>query len=66
MKEKSNKLDDCVRNRKIDERIAQLVAHRVCGNQEHNPLNGKIAGYCIVCQVPWLCNIAKLEIVANM
>lgn len=41
------------------ERIAQLSAHRAFGNQEQDPANGKLAGYCAVCQVPWPCAIAK-------
>jgi len=41
------------------ERIAQLTAHRAVGNQEQDAANGKLAGYCAVCQVPWPCDIAK-------
>ena len=37
------------------ERIAQLTAHRACHNQEQDLPNGKVAGYCIVCGVPWPC-----------
>jgi hypothetical protein len=43
----------------IEERIAELTAHRACGNQEQDTQNGKLAGYCVVCQVPWPCEIAK-------
>jgi predicted transcriptional regulator len=41
------------------ERIAQLTAHRACGSEEHNPSIGKIHGFCVVCLVPWPCDIAK-------
>lgn len=44
---------------KTDERIAELTAHRACGSQEQDPQNGKLAGYCVVCQTPWPCEIAK-------
>ena len=40
------------------ERIAQLIAHRACHSAEHDPLNGKLHGYCIVCGVPWPCEYA--------
>lgn len=43
---------------RICERTAQLLAHRACGNQEQDVQNGKIAGYCIVCQTPWPCEFA--------
>jgi hypothetical protein len=39
----------------LKERIAQLTAHRACHNQEQDLPNGKVAGYCIVCGVPWPC-----------
>lgn len=42
----------------IDERIAVLTAHRAIGNQEQDSGNGKLAGYCAVCQVPWPCEYA--------
>jgi len=40
------------------ERIAQMVAHRACHSAEHDPENGKIHGWCIVCGVPWPCSYA--------
>lgn len=43
----------------LNERIAQLAAHRACHSAEHDPLQGRIHGYCIVCGVPWPCEIAK-------
>ena len=43
------------------ERIAQLRAHRVCGNEEHDPENGKTSGFCVVCLTPWPCEIANVE-----
>lgn len=42
----------------MNERVAQITAHRVCGNQEHDPLSGKLSGYCVVCQIPWPCKYA--------
>lgn len=39
--------------------IAAATAHRACGNQEQDAQNGKLAGYCIVCQVPWPCETAQ-------
>ena len=43
----------------IMERASQLIAHRGCTGMEHDPQNGKIHGYCIVCGVEWPCDIAK-------
>lgn len=43
------------------ERIAQLLAHRACTGMEHDPENGKLHGCCIVCGVPWPCEIASPE-----
>lgn len=43
----------------VNERVAQLIAHRACGNQEQDAENGKLSGYCVICQVPWPCEIAK-------
>lgn len=42
----------------VEERTAQLIAHRACCGVEHDPLNGKIHGYCVVCGVPWPCEYA--------
>lgn len=42
----------------LPERIAQLVAHRACCGNEHDPVNGKVHGYCVVCGVPWPCDYA--------
>jgi hypothetical protein len=42
-----------------EERIAELTAHRACGNQEQDTQNGKLAGYCVVCQTIWPCDYAK-------
>jgi hypothetical protein len=41
-----------------NERVAQLIAHRACTNEEHAPEQGKISGFCVVCGVPWPCAIA--------
>ncbi len=40
------------------ERIAQITAHRGCCGSEHDPANGKLHGYCVVCGVPWPCAYA--------
>jgi hypothetical protein len=40
------------------ERIAQLTAHRACHSAEHDPANGRLHGYCVVCGVPWPCEYA--------
>ena len=44
----------------LTERTAQLLAHRACLGVEHDPVNGKLHGYCVVCGVPWPCEIAAL------
>lgn len=46
----------------ICERAAQLIAHRECIAHEHDPLNGKIHWNCMVCGVPWPCDIATTNI----
>lgn len=43
----------------VNERAAQLLAHRATHAAEHDPENGKIHGFCIVCGVPWPCEIAQ-------
>ena len=41
------------------ERLAQIIAHRPCTNEEHTDgQNGKIAGFCLVCNIPWPCEYA--------
>jgi hypothetical protein len=40
------------------ERVAQMIAHRACIGLEHDPVNGKLHGYCVVCGVPWPCEYA--------
>jgi len=46
------------RDEALTERTAQLIAHRVCCGTEHDPLNGKLHGYCVVCGVCWPCQYA--------
>lgn len=29
--------------------------HRACTNEEHDPANGKLSGYCVVCGTGWPC-----------
>lgn len=45
-------------NTEQSERIAQITAHRACCGTEHNPAEGKLHGYCVVCGVPWPCDYA--------
>lgn len=40
----------------VSERIARIQAHRACHAAEHDPLHGKIHGYCVVCGVPFPCD----------
>ena len=42
----------------ISERVAVLTAHRACHSAEHDPLQGKLHGFCVVCGVPWPCEYA--------
>lgn len=42
----------------LQERIAQITAHRACCGTEHDPVNGKLHGYCVVCGIPWPCEYA--------
>lgn len=39
--------------------LAAALAHRVCCGTEHDPQNGKLHGYCVVCGVPWPCETAS-------
>jgi hypothetical protein len=38
--------------------IAACTAHLVCCGTEHDPANGKLHGFCVVCGVPWPCETA--------
>ncbi len=38
---------------------AAAIAHRACTSTEHNPLEGKLHGACVVCGVDWPCETAK-------
>lgn len=40
------------------ERLAQMMAHRVCHAVEHNPLIGMLHGCCVVCGEAWPCAYA--------
>jgi hypothetical protein len=42
-----------------DPETAAALAHRVCCGTEHDPSNGKLHGYCVVCGVPWPCETAQ-------
>lgn len=39
--------------------LAAALAHRACCGTEHNPQEGKLHGYCIVCGIPWPCETAQ-------
>ena len=39
--------------------VAAAMAHRACCGSEHDPLNGKLHGYCVVCGVAWPCETAQ-------
>lgn len=39
--------------------LAAAQAHRACGSAEHDPQQGKLHGYCVVCLVPWPCETAQ-------
>jgi hypothetical protein len=45
-------------SKELLERVAQLIAHRACCGTEHDPQQGKLHGYCVVCGVPWPCEYA--------
>src|SRR3990167_8214466 len=47
------------------ERTAQIAAHRACCGTEHDPANGKLHGYCIVCGIPWPCEYAGKPLAAQ-
>lgn len=47
----------------IDVLAAQFIAHRAVGNQEQDLSNGKLAGYCLVCQTPWPCKYSATAII---
>jgi hypothetical protein len=64
-------IPDFTRPTKTEEELRELLtatcaAHRVCCNEEHDPVNGKISGYCVVCGVPWPCETAKRFIQAAL
>ena len=46
--------------------IASAIAHRACCGVEHDPQQGKLHGYCVVCGVPWPCDTAKAFLVAEV
>ena len=37
---------------------AVVAAHRSCNSEEHDPSQGRVHGYCMVCGVPWPCAYA--------
>ena len=40
--------------------VAACTAHRACCGTEHDPTNGKLHGYCVVCGVDWPCETARV------
>ena len=42
----------------IDKLTAGCAAHRACCGAEHDPSKGRLHGFCIVCGVPWPCEVA--------
>lgn len=34
--------------------------HRACVGAEHDPVSGRLHGYCVVCGVPWPCDYAPV------
>ena len=46
-------------NELLARETAAALAHRACCGTEHDPPNGKLHGYCIVCGVPWPCETAQ-------
>ena len=40
-------------------KLAACLAHRSCLNEEQDPQNGKLAGFCVVCGVLWPCETAE-------
>jgi hypothetical protein len=44
---------------RVDILTAACAAHRACCSEEHNPREGKLHGYCVVCGVSWPCETAK-------
>ena len=45
--------------------IATAAAHRICCSEEHDPANGKLAGFCVVCGLPWPCETAEYFMLPN-
>ena len=43
----------------VSDKLASALAHRVCCGTEHDPSQGKLHGYCVVCGVEWPCETAK-------
>lgn len=48
----------------LETKIAAATAHRGCCGTEHDPSQGKLHGYCVVCGVPWPCDTAKAYMAA--
>lgn len=46
-------------DQQLNSDIAAAIAHRACCGTEHDPVNGKLHGLCVVCGVPWPCETAQ-------
>jgi len=51
--------------RRIAIQVSAATAHRACCGTEHDPANGKLHGYCVVCGVPWPCDTAKAFLITK-
>lgn len=54
----ASSLHSLVSGASLENKIAAAVAHRACCGTEHDPAQGKLHGYCVVCGVPWPCETA--------
>lgn len=55
----SEKATDQTTKSSRPDRLVSALAHRACHSAEHNPKEGRLHGYCIICGVPWPCETAK-------
>ncbi len=46
--------------------LVAATAHRAYCGSEHDPTNGKLHGYCVVCGVPWPCETASRFIAIHL
>lgn len=53
-------MDKAIQYERLEKNLAAALAHRACCGTEHDPTQGKLHGYCVVCGVPWPCETAKV------